>query len=282
MEHQFNHTYLSGVRDYFLSQECFDLCANPEGDLLRTVPCPEDLTKYYESEEYASHSEGGKGLMGWLYRSVRAYQFSVKLRWIRELAPEADSLLDIGTGTGEWLAYLKSRGFKARGTEPSAVGRELASSKGLEVSDNLGDMRDENFGVVTLWHVLEHLVDLEGFFAQLDSCTSTDSLLLIAVPNFRSWDARHYGVYWAAWDVPRHVWHFSAPGIRRLLAEQGYQCVQTFPLKLDAFYVSLLSERYRGNRFPYLTALINGFRSNASAKATQEYSSRVYAFRKSK
>jgi SAM-dependent methyltransferase len=258
------------------------LYANQEKDLLRTTPCPEDLTPYYESEEYASHSEGGEGLMGWIYRRVRSYQFAVKLGWIRELAPDATSVLDIGTGTGEWLAFLKSRGYNVWGTEPSASGRSLASSKGLEVSGNLGDVGDKSFKVVTLWHVLEHVGELEPFFDQLDSCTTTGGLVLIAVPNFRSWDARHYGIHWAAWDVPRHVWHFSATGIQRILFERGYQCVKTYPLKLDAFYVSLLSERYKGNKFPYLSALINGFLSNQSAKRTSEYSSRVYAFKKSK
>ncbi len=220
--------------------------------------------------------------MGWVYRKIRFYQFSVKLTWIRQLAPLAGSVLDIGTGTGEWLGFLKSRGFEVWGTEPTDAGRDLALSKGLEVSRSLREIRGQRFDVTTLWHVLEHVADLGTFFEELDSCTSSGSLLLVAVPNFRSYDARHYGIHWAAWDVPRHVWHFSAPGIQRLFADRGYECIQTYPLKWDAFYVSLLSERYRGNRFPYPAALMNGLRSNLSAKGTSEFSSRVYAFKKSK
>lgn len=221
-------------------------------------------------------------MLGKVYRLVRAYQFHLKFAWVRKYTDRPSRALDVGAGTGEWLSFLKKKGWAIAGTEPSDSGRNRAASKGVDLAPSLLEIEGGGFGLITLWHVLEHVVDLSTMLKGLNELTREDAVLIVALPNFQSWDARHYGSFWAAWDVPRHIWHFSVDGIRELIEPFGFEFVGSRPLWLDAFYVAVLSEKYKFGRPRYFRALVNGIRSNLSAMATSESSSRVYVFRKRK
>ncbi|QAA82213.1 class I SAM-dependent methyltransferase [Aequorivita sp. H23M31] len=252
-------------------------------DLLETFPQPpaSALIKYYESEEYISHTDDKKGLLAGLYQIVKKWSLRNKTSLIFKQNSGIGSLLDVGAGTGEFLKVARSKGWKVQGMEPSSKAAILAKAKDLELKNSLSDFKGEQFDVVTLWHVLEHIPDLEETINKLSSLVKLNGTLIIAVPNFKSFDASHYGKFWAAYDVPRHLWHFSKLAIEKLFRE-NFELERIEPMIFDSFYVSLLSEKYKsGNKFS-IRAFWIGLKSNFSAKRSKEYSSHIYCLRKTK
>lgn len=274
--------YLS-VKDYLVSGETFDLIYDSDSDFLKTSPQPktEDLPKYYESQDYISHTDENRGLFSSLYQLVKKWSLQKKSKLIFTQNNGIGSLLDVGAGTGDFLKIAKGNGWLVQGVEPNKIAVKLASEKGIELKSSLNDFEGKQFDVITLWHVLEHIPNLEETIVELSNLLKKNGTLIIAVPNFKSFDAKHYGKFWAAFDVPRHLWHFSKEAIQNLFSD-NFELEKIKTLIFDSFYVSLLSEKYKtGNKFS-LKAIWIGLKSNLKAKQTNEYSSHIYCFRKLK
>ena len=272
-----NNIFFLKVRDYSVSKEIFELHHNPEYDLLITFPKPslEKLPSYYESEDYISHTDGKRSLFERLYHIIKNIALKNKVKLINSHS-EKGALLDIGAGTGDFLVAAKKEGWKTTGIEPSLKAKTIAISKGVDFVDNLTDLKDHSFDVITMWHVLEHVPNLEEYLVALKRLLKPTGTILIAVPNFKSFDANYYGRFWAAYDVPRHIWHFSKTTIKKLFSEKGMNLVEVLPMKFDSFYVSLLSEKYKTGKMNFIRAFFVGLKSNSSAKKSKEYSSHIY------
>ncbi|MFN3138327.1 MAG: class I SAM-dependent methyltransferase [Allomuricauda sp.] len=270
------------TKDYTVSGEQFELHWDERLDMLITQPQPEELSKYYDSEDYISHTDAKTSLTERLYHWIKAVNLKNKLQTVESQIDKPINLLDVGAGTGDFLITAQDAGFKVTGVEPNEKARGLAKEKGMELWPTLDKLAVQKFQAITLWHVLEHLPNLQKQVSNLVELLEDDGVLVIAVPNFKSWDAQHYKSFWAAYDVPRHLWHFSKTAISKLFAPHGLQVVKTKPMWFDAFYVSLLSEKYKGNRFCFIKAFFIGLWSNLKAVFTKEPSSLIYILKKGK
>lgn len=276
------HTsHFLSTRDFLVSGENFALRYDPEYDMLVTSPRPEPdkLAGYYESDHYISHSDSDKGLLAFLYQTVKRRALKSKLRLIEQLNSGKGSLLDVGAGTGAFLKASAGKGWRIAGVEPNKKARDIAFGKDVSLNESLAELGQDQFDVVSLWHVLEHMPDLHNVVEQLKMLVKPGGHLLIAVPNFKSYDAKFYKEFWAAYDVPRHLWHFSEQSVRMLFSDR-LNLVAIKPMIYDSFYVSLLSEKYKNGSAFSLKALLIGFISNMKAWSSGEYSSRIYCFRK--
>jgi 2-polyprenyl-3-methyl-5-hydroxy-6-metoxy-1,4-benzoquinol methylase len=204
------------------------------------------------------------------------------LNLINRLNPEKGSLLDIGAGTGDFLIVAKNNNWSTKGVEPSEKAKAIALKKGVDFVNNTSELTSHSFDVITMWHVLEHVPDLENQIKELKRLIKPEGTIIIAVPNFNSYDAKHYGSFWAAYDVPRHLWHFSKTAIQTLFAKEALQLVQTLPMKFDAFYVSLLSEKYKTGKMNFIAAFWIGWCSNWKATKNLEFSSHIYIIKNNK
>lgn len=273
-------TYLT-VKDHSVSGEVFQLLHNKELDILETFPQPkaENFSEYYKSKDYISHTDTKRNLLEYMYHLVRKITLARKLKLINSFRPESKYLLDIGCGTGDFLETALKANWNITGIEPDENARKTANSKtGNSVFEieHLEKLKPNSFDVITLWHVLEHLPNLELYTALFKSLLKPNGTLVIAVPNFKSYDAEHYKNFWAAYDVPRHLWHFSKTSISELLKRDNIKLVKTLPMIFDAYYVSLLSEKYKSGIMNPIKAFWIGFKSNQKAKRSKEYSSHIY------
>lgn len=277
-------TLFLSVKDHSVSGENFELYHNQDLDLLVTQPQPQikDLGKYYESEDYISHTDGKRSLFEKLYHLIKNIAIKNKLNLINALQGQKGNLLDIGAGTGDFLKAAINDGWKTTGIEPSEKAKSIAMQKGVSFAADLTSLEDHSFDVITMWHVLEHVPDLEVQIKELKRLLKPTGTILVAVPNFNSYDAKHYGKFWAAYDVPRHLWHFSKTAIRKLFANENLQLEKVLPMKFDAFYVSLLSEKYKTGKMNYISAFMTGLKSNWKAGATKEFSSHIYVVKNAK
>jgi SAM-dependent methyltransferase len=271
------------TKDFLVSGEKFQLQYDAELDMLHTSPQPslDALGRYYDSDEYISHTDSGKGLVAWLYKTVKKYSLRKKVRLITKINGSPGTLLDIGAGTGAFVLSAKEKGWTVNGVEPNEKAREISLEKGIKLHGEILDITNEQYDVVTLWHVLEHLPKLEESIQQISNCVKPGGSLIVAVPNFRSYDAKFYKEFWAAYDVPRHLWHFSKTAVRKLFASR-FEFINYKPMLFDSFYVSLLSEKYKNNSSFSLRAIFVGLLSNLKGWTSKEYSSHIYHFRKSK
>ncbi|CAI8302865.1 MAG: Ubiquinone biosynthesis O-methyltransferase [Polaribacter sp. SA4-10] len=266
-------------KDHTVSGELYGVMKNQEYDFLVTSPVPSDLAKYYQSEDYISHTDAKKSLFDNVYQIVKRHTLKKKVALLNSFLPEQKTVLDIGAGTGDFLHACKKDNWKVVGLEPSIKAREIAKSKNVLLEKELSFFKGQKFDVITLWHVLEHVENLETYTQSLQELLKENGTLLIAVPNYKSFDASHYGSFWAAFDVPRHVWHFSQTSIQKIFALVSLKVVQTLPMKFDAYYVSLLSEKYKNGKMNILKSFWIGFQSNRKAKRSSEYSSLIYVLK---
>ncbi len=264
--------------DHLVSGEKFQISLSESG-ILKTIPVPNNLVKYYESEKYISHSDSSKNLQDRIYQFVKSLMLSKKAKWIMTEIKQG-KILDFGAGTGDFLNKMKSYFWKVEGVEPNQSARRLAILKGLDLKADLSFIQEKKYDVITLWHVLEHIPDYEEKIDQFYDLLNENGLLIVAVPNFNSYDCKYYKEEWAAWDVPRHLWHFSRNGLRAKLFEKGFSLLKEKPLKFDSYYVSLLSEKNSPGPTNYLNAFVRGFMSNMKARRSGEYSSIAYFFAK--
>ncbi|MFD2588061.1 class I SAM-dependent methyltransferase [Croceitalea marina] len=268
------------TKDYSVSQEEFELRHDEERDMLVTFPEPKDLEKYYESEAYISHTDSKKTLVDKLYQIVKSYSLKKKVSLLNSFNSSEKTLLDIGAGTGDFLVVAKNHGWQIEGVEPNTNARARAKEKGIHLHSNLEQLKSKSFEVITLWHVLEHLPNLEKQIKDIVSFLDENGTMVIAVPNFKSYDAKYYGNFWAAFDVPRHLWHFSKKSIEQLFKPHGLQLIESKPMLFDSFYVSLLSEKYKSGRQRMIKAFWIGLKSNLKANGSKEYSSHIYILKK--
>jgi 2-polyprenyl-3-methyl-5-hydroxy-6-metoxy-1,4-benzoquinol methylase len=277
-------TFLT-CQDYTVSNESFDLILDEELDMLITSPKPknEDLGKYYESEKYISHTDSKQTFFDKIYQTVKTYTVLKKVKFIDGFVHSTlieKTLLDVGCGTGDFLVKAKKSNWIITGVEPNASARKIAKEKtSHKILKDISELNSSKYDVITLWHVLEHVPNLTEYISQLKQLLKPDGTLLIAVPNYRSYDAKYYGKFWAAYDVPRHLWHFSKKSIKGLFGKEKMEVVKTHPMLFDSFYVSLLSEKYKRGKQNPIKAFFVGLYSNILAIRSKEYSSHVYVIK---
>ena len=249
-----------------------------------TNPAPfgEDLDSYYESEDYVSHTDGKGGLLDWVYGIVRNRAIRAKFSLIKSLGVAEPVLVDYGAGTGAFLKYAQNQNWNVKGFEPSGVARENAEQKGLSLIDpkQRRELGESSVGVFTLWHVLEHIPDLNETMAYFHSRLMEGGFLILALPNHESADAEHYQSDWAAFDVPLHLWHFAKSDVKRLGEKHGFQLQAVQNMPFDSFYVSLLSEKIRHGRQKPISAFWQGLKSNLQGRASSNMSSLIYILKK--
>ncbi|WP_348718293.1 class I SAM-dependent methyltransferase [Tenacibaculum sp. 190130A14a] len=266
--------------DYTVSKESYEVMYNQTYDLLVTSPVPSNLDKYYQSELYISHTDSKKTLFDKIYQLVKNYSLKKKLKLINSFNTQEKDILDIGAGTGDFLKTCVNDNWNITGVEPSKKARTIALEKDINLEEKLTDIENKKFDVITLWHVLEHVPNLFEYIEVLKELLKPNGKLIIAVPNYKSYDAIYYKEHWAAFDVPRHLWHFSKKSIQKIFSQYGFQLENILPMKFDSYYVSLLSEKYKTGKSNPIKAFYLGFKSNLKAKKTKEYSSHIYILKK--
>lgn len=277
------HLHLS-LKDFFLTQEPFEIMVCEDCGLHYTTPKPSDekLGDYYKSKEYYSHQENKQGFIPRIYEAVKSVNLKRKFGFATQ-GKELGKLLDIGCGVGDFLHYAEQNGWYCTGAEPSddaaAIAKKRIQGEIIQPID-LEKLPDESFDVITMWHVLEHVSDLQWQVNQLNRLLKKGGRLVIALPNFNSYDAQFYQDKWAAYDVPRHLNHFSQDSIAKIFNINGLIQKPTRKLVWDSFYISFLSEKYRQKSLPLLRGCLRGFISNIKARKSGEWSSLVYVFEK--
>jgi len=274
-------------RDHSITKEAFTIwqCGRCTARFTRTVPQQNDIAKYYEATHYISHTDTSKGIIAKLYKIVREITLSEKRRVLQRVSDlTAGTLLDIGSGTGAFAAEMATKGWKVTGLEPNAGARAKAKDLyklDLKPAEILYNLPVAAFDVITLWHVLEHVYDLDGYFASMHRVLKPNGVVFIGVPNYTSPDAAHYGTYWAAYDVPRHLYHFS-PKSMALLAERfGFTVISRRAMWFDVYYIALLSEQYKHGKQRFLPALWLGLRCTlATLFNRSKASSLMYVLKK--
>lgn len=268
------------AKDHTVSKEDFVIWQCGECNLRFTQDVPDENTigPYYQSPDYISHSNTDKGLLNKLYQRVRKHTLEQKAKLITGYTKEKGSLLDIGTGIGAFLSVMSEKGWTVKGIEPDAVARKKAANLfGLELDEPsaLHNLPPESFDAITLWHVLEHVHRLHEYVERLKNLLAVGGKIFIAVPNYTSADAAAYRNYWAAYDVPRHLYHFAPESIEKLMTAHGLKLVAKKPMWFDSFYISLLSSKYHRGQTSWIGAGWNGLRSNLAALVNNDRCSSI-------
>jgi 2-polyprenyl-3-methyl-5-hydroxy-6-metoxy-1,4-benzoquinol methylase len=273
------------VQDYTVSQKKFQIMTCKSCGFKFTNPRPDqnEIGEYYKAESYISHTNTSRGLIAKIYHAVRKYTLTGKLKLINSLYPQKGKLLDVGCGTGMFLNEARENGWKVNGIEPDSGARQIAEeiNKATIKTEILSSFQNEQFNIITMWHVLEHVHLLNETVDWLKERLSENGSLIIAVPNHESKDAEIYQAQWAAYDVPRHLYHFSQKSMTQLFEKKGFRLEKTLPMKFDSFYVSMLSTKYQNGIINYSKAFLDGLKSNIDAGTNNNnYSSLIYVFKK--
>jgi len=273
------------VRDYTVSQSTFTIVTCKTCGFKYTNPRPNqsEIGKYYKAETYISHTNTTKGFIAKVYHSIRKFTLKNKLAIINSLKPDKGKLLDIGCGTGMFLKIAREDDWQINGIEPDLGARTIAEeiNETTIKTEILSSFDKEKFDIITMWHVLEHIHLLHETVDWLKDKLLNDGSLIIAVPNNESEDAKIYQEHWAAYDVPRHLYHFTQKSITQLFEQEGFQLTKKIPMKFDSFYISMLSNKYKTGKMKYISAFINGLKSNIEGKKNKNnYSSIIYIFNK--
>jgi 2-polyprenyl-3-methyl-5-hydroxy-6-metoxy-1,4-benzoquinol methylase len=271
------------TKDYANTSETFSIVGCKNCKLGITTPRPDhsSISRYYQSENYISHTGGKKNLTDFLYRQARALALIKKKNTIAKFSTTG-TLLDYGCGTGEFLQFMKRNSWQTFGIEPSDAARAKAvSTNGQIIFPSLQQLPpQQKFDAVTLWHVAEHLHQLNETIADIKTRLTPNGVLLLAVPNYQSPDAKHYKCHWAGYDVPRHLWHFGKHAMQLLLQKHGMNLASILPMTFDAYYISIVSESYqaadRSKLLNLTKGLHRGLLSNLQAKKEMNYSSLLY------
>jgi 2-polyprenyl-3-methyl-5-hydroxy-6-metoxy-1,4-benzoquinol methylase len=275
------------AKDYTVSEQLFAVwhCQSCTARFTQQVPTQEHIGPYYNSAAYISHSNTNKGIINKIYQLVRNYTLRKKLALLQKYTGlRTGNLLDVGAGIGAFAHTVQQAGWQVTGLEPDATAVANAQTLyGLQLLplQQLFTLSAASFNAITLWHVLEHVHDLHGYMQQFGKVLAPGGVLVIAVPNYTSADAAHYGAAWAAYDVPRHLYHFSPQSIQQLASKHGFTVRTQLPMLFDSFYVSMLSEQYKNHRSNLLAAFWQGLVSNAKrGKQNQHCSSVIYILAK--
>ena len=276
-----NITAAFSAKDHTVSQKSFVLtkCNNCTAMFTQDIPSQDKIGAYYASENYISHSDTQEGFVNKMYHRIRKRTLVGKRQLVqRETNLQHGNMLDIGTGTGAFLNEMRSANWAVTGLEPDDTARkkakELYDVEPLS-SDHLFQLPFGKYDAITMWHVLEHVHQLQEYAAAFKNLLSEKGKLFVAVPNYTSYDAEHYKEYWAAYDVPRHLYHFSPASMQKLMSEHGLRVKKMKPMWFDSFYVSMLSEQYKNNRSNLIKAFFIGLLSNTKAFFNNEKCSSV-------
>ena len=260
-----------GVKDFTVSNEVFNVveCTNCTLRFTQDVPDKDTISPYYRSEDYISHTNTRKGLINGLYHAVRKRTIVQKRKLIAKVTGLGRGrLLDVGSGVGLFVSEMIEHGWEAKGLEPDVAARAVAKRQyGITLDDmtEFNELPKAYFNAITLWHVLEHVHDLHSYIGRLKNSLTSTGRLIVAVPNYTSYDAQTYGDAWAAYDTPRHLYHFSPASMVELMKRNGLQVQQYRPMWYDSFYVSLLSSKYKNGKINWVSAVFNGLVSNIKA-----------------
>jgi 2-polyprenyl-3-methyl-5-hydroxy-6-metoxy-1,4-benzoquinol methylase len=269
------------VKDHFLTQETFEITETTIPGVWKTQPVPENLSRYYESTQYISHHQDSGSLQEKVYKFLQNFNLEYKKKILSEQVKNGSTILDYGCGAGEFLK--KNEGdFKLFGFEPNETARSFAQKKitsGRFIL-NLDELEDSYLDAITLWHVFEHIENQQEILEIFHRKLSANGKLIIAVPNPTSYDAKKYKEFWAAYDVPRHIFHFSKSGMLKLMNSDKWKIQKIKPLLLDAYYISSLSEKYKKSSLFWLKGMVYGTISNFKASKNGEYSSLIYIIEK--
>jgi 2-polyprenyl-3-methyl-5-hydroxy-6-metoxy-1,4-benzoquinol methylase len=257
------------VIDHFLSKESFALMENESSNILKTNPVPDDLAKYYQSDDYLSHNKK-QNIISKLYSAVQKLNLNYKLGIIKKCTASI-SLFDYGCGDGAFLRFMKTNGYQCAGFEPNID----TDVKEVVIAKNLVEVKGQ-YDIVTLWHVLEHIATPSEALQNIKALMTSNAKLIIAIPNYKSYDAAYYNTYWAAYDVPRHLYHYSKEGALQFFAEQGFKIESVHGLPYDSYFVSMLSEKYKGGLLGKVRWAFIGLWSNIKAKSSGQWSSLIY------
>lgn len=271
-------------KDYSVSGESFAISQCKSCGLKFTNPRPDqkNIDKFYESKDYISHTNVSNNLINLVYKIARKFTLFSKYKILKKYTDNKGRILDYGCGTGNFLSYCKEKGWDVIGVEPNSKARSAAEKENLIILNSIDNLQDEEkFDVITLWHVLEHIHDLKYVFNKLKARLNKNGIICVAVPNSNSYDCDHYKQYWAAYDLPRHLYHFNPNTFKNLVKTHRMKIIEIIPMKLDAFYVSLLSEKYKYGKNNFLKAVITGLKSNRwGEKNNNNYSSLIYIIKK--
>ena len=274
------------VKDYSVSKEDFVIwqCSSCSLRFTQDAPDEKSIDKYYQSPDYISHTNTNKGWINKLYQSVRRYTLHQKANLIINETVKQGNILDLGAGTGAFLNTMKQKGWKIVGVEPGKSARQQAKNLfDLDFSETsfLNQLPEKSFDAITLWHVLEHVHQLHLYVERLKNLLKPNGKIFIAVPNYQSLDNSVYKLYWAAYDVPRHLYHFTPESVDVLMKQHGLKVISKKPMWFDAFYISLLSSKYKNKKTKWLGAGFTALQSNLSAVFnTNKCSSVIYIVEK--
>ena len=269
-------------QDYALTQDLFDILKCNNCGLLFTYPAPqkESIAPYYNFPEYISHTDAKEGWMNQLYHKVKTRTLLQKTNWVQSLfTGHKGHILEVGAGTGAFANSMQKKGWKVTALEPDQGSRQRAMDNfnlNLLPIEALSTLPKDSFEVIALWHVLEHVHDLHIYMNSFLTLLKPNGRLIIAVPNHTSYDAQFYKNFWAAYDVPRHLYHFSPRSMNKLCKAHYMKVVQCKPMWFDCFYVGLLSEKYKQTGFlGIMRAFFVGCISNIIAKRDAERASSI-------
>ena len=268
------------IKDHFLTKESFSLIKYDKG-VLRTMPdlSEKALSKYYESEQYASHNRV-RGFLGSLYVFFSRMMLKFKFGTIKRYLKKEGLVVDFGCGNGDFVSYVSAQNKKVIGIENNKRAVEVCEKKQIKILSSVSSVQSK-INVITFWHSFEHLSNPEKVIKAVKKHTDDDSVIVVALPNYKSFDASYYDRFWAAYDVPRHRFHYSKFGIKQTMKKFGFQCVKTKPMFLDAFYISMISEKYKSNKLFFIKGFVVGIISNLLGFFNSNYSSSLFVFKKS-
>ena len=273
--------YVFTAKDNTVSGEQFEIWECRFCTLRFTQDTPDQLSigSYYKSENYISHSNTSKGFINSLYQLVRKQTLHQKRKIINKITGlKKGNILDLGSGTGSFVNEMHLHGWDATGLEPDGDARKIAEENyhiKLQNTDQFYNLPPASFDAITLWHVLEHVHDLHPYLEQLKKLLKNNGKLVVAVPNYTSSDAKKYRQYWAAYDVPRHLYHFSPLSMKKLMNSHQLSIIHFKPMLLDSFYISLLSSKYKNGRTNWVTAGWSGLWSDIKTLRNKKKSSSV-------
>jgi len=282
--------HVLSANDHLVTGRKFDILKNPETTILETHPRPtkEELPTYYDSENYTSHNDKSAGIVSFCYRIIKSISTSRKIRigqnsLSKNTPQNKPRLLDVGCGTGDFLYSCLKKGWQINGIENN---KNAKNNSRTELSSFIFDdfeflkSQPERFDIITMWHSLEHIIDLKQTIVDMKKLLTNKGVIVVACPNHKSFDAMFYKESWAAYDLPRHLWHFDKDSISKLFVEHNMQLTKTLPMYWDSFYISILSEKIISKKNKFLKGVIVGLLSNVSAMFSKEHSSLIYVFNK--
>lgn len=282
--------HVLSANDHLVTGRKFDILKNPETTILETHPRPtkEELPTYYDSENYTSHNDKSAGIVSFCYRIIKSISTRRKIRigqnsLSKNTPQNKPRLLDVGCGTGDFLYSCLKKGWQINGIENN---KNAKNNSRTEVSSFIFDdfeflkSQPERFDIITMWHSLEHIIDLKQTIVDMKKLLTNKGVIVVACPNHKSFDAVFYKESWAAYDLPRHLWHFDKDSISKLFLEHNMQLTKTLPMYWDSFYISILSEKIISKKNKFLKGVIVGLLSNVSAMFSKEHSSLIYVFNK--